>query len=95
MFHCSQQNFPCVPVFPKSISSSLVFLVPYNMLLFPCSQFYFPFVNGLVALFHKTPGKPSLVIAYLFTFDFISLAAVEPWYNDCSSPSSLAGMLQE
>ena len=28
MFPCSQQNFPCVPVFPKSISSIWVFPVP-------------------------------------------------------------------
>ena len=28
MFPCSQEKFPCVPVFPKSISSSFVFLVP-------------------------------------------------------------------
>ena len=47
MFPCSQQNLPCVPVFPESISLILVFPVPQITLLFPCSQFYFPFVPML------------------------------------------------
>ena len=48
-FHvpCSQQNLPCVPVFPESISLILVFPAPQITLLFPCSQFYFPFVPML------------------------------------------------
>ena len=47
MFPCSQQNLPCVPVFPESISLILVFPAPQITLLFPCSQFYFPFVPML------------------------------------------------
>ena len=48
---------PCIPVFPESISSILVFPVPQKMLLFPCSQFYFIFVP----LFPKSKWPCSLV----------------------------------
>ena len=49
-------HVPLFLVFPKSISSILVFPVPsFNFLLFPCSLK----VNGHVALFRKTPGRPS------------------------------------
>ena len=57
MLPSSQQNFPCVLVFPKSISSILAFPVSYNMLSFSCSQFYFPFVP----LFPKLKWPCSLV----------------------------------
>ena len=31
MFPCYQQNFPCIPLFPKSFFSGLVFPVPWDI----------------------------------------------------------------
>ncbi len=62
MFPCSQQNFPFVPMFPKSIffdfavpcslKCAVVPVFPVFFLLFPCSQK----VNDHIPLFPETPG---------------------------------------
>ena len=48
MFPCFQPNFPCVPLFPKSIFfrvwCSLFPKISKTQLPFSCSQLYFPFV---------------------------------------------------
>ena len=41
MFPCSQQDFPCVPMFPKSISAFLVFPVRSNILFSRVPSFIF------------------------------------------------------
>ena len=57
MFPCSQQNFPCVPVFPKSISSVSVFPIPLNMLFSRVPSYIFLlFPYSHVPWFPEPPG---------------------------------------
>ena len=43
IFPFSQQNFPCVPEFPKSISSILLFPAPLNYAFVPVLSLLFSF----------------------------------------------------
>ena len=69
---CSQQNFPCVPLFPKSIYYTLGFLSPKisetRHFFSPCSSPYFllvplfPIILFHVLLFPETPHLGELQI---------------------------------
>ena len=65
MFPCSQQNFPCDPVFPKSISLILVFPVLVKYAFVPVFPVLFSFCSHvpkkLMAVFPcslKPVGEP-------------------------------------